>query len=1799
MAIFSWLPRARADSLDSAASTARDDDNDAMSVGSSDAAFLSADEGSDSDTDASPLAAVAASAVPLPPPTIPATEWSTPLHEPPPVVHALERPPPLSIFAHNARLFRCVACDFAAPHMAELRSHRHRHHRGVDFVDIFHAGCACGVSYTSRIAATRHAEACLRDVQRDNPTDANDGTTQAPTSDADPDSAAMAPAAPHQSPRHPTLEVDAETMAVPHISESITPPATTRNRAVSFADEPVPPAIPIPPSMSPAPVAIPAISPDPSTRASQFLARLFATVPTRTAAPDPAPLRAPPPAMSPAPSPTSTSAPAHTPTTDPAPTPTPAPTATPDPAPLMPPALAPTSTPVPAPSTTPAPAPALTPAPATAPSPAPASTPRLPWVLRFDGACRRNPGAAGAGAALFHPDGTVKWTIAHFLPSKTNTNNTAEYMALIAGLQSATHHGAQRLRIEGDSALVLAQLRGEFGCNNPRLRKLRKKAKDLLRRLAQYQLKHIDRFANQHADRLANQGLNTRRTNIVCATHGTNSAECCSPATFVVAASPPRDPSPTEPMEDIDPDLDQAAANHEMEDLEAEADATLHTDGEVFPTFDIGPDCVPARRRRLRLRQLTESEDEMATTAVAKIANTFADRIADTDTWEAGEGITSALTSQLYTALVPFCKRQRTPPRPPQDQQHQQRRPPRVSTEPVHQALDQALDDLAAAQRAPQASQRRIQKARRRAGRVRSALRRERTRKRFDTNEKACMHQLLLPTSGDGTGTSAPNTCPISRDEIQRYFQGVSAPTRHFDYNDATGAVFRQLLESLPAATKASGAFSEDITEDEVEDQFQRADAASSPGIDGIGYDVFKKFRFELLPALHAAFSFCWTHRKVPSTWKVGVTQLIFKKGDPKDPSNWRPICLQPCIYKLYTGLLALRLTRWLDANDRLTDAQKGFRHFNGANEHNFVSSAILDQTRRKPRAIHMVWYDFKNAFGSIPPLLMWQVLRAIGVDPAFVERCENIYHDSYYTVANTAGGATDPIRQETGVYQGCPLSPHLFLVGIMPLIRALHGLASGIPLATGVSVSVSAYADDLKTFSNSAEGIQKAHHLVTTFLRWSTMAANPAKCASLSVKPDLGRKLHADPNAASLTLDGDPIPTLDLSQSYTYLGIGDGFNHTKRRVSIAPRLAELKRDISAIFRSDLAPWQMVRAIKTYVVPQIEYLLRHVRPLQSQLQGFDSALTKGLRHVLRLPPVSLSAAFFAPQSSGGLGFVKLKDLHAALQIAHGWQMLHSRDSSVRAIARAQVIQIIQLRFKLDAAHWREKDEELIQLFLNSKLPDSPHATAKRTHGDIGSMWIDVQRHLRSYNLQFTTEVFTSPEGVATEKMLQLRVPHHRHALRHKTVARQLKQHMKMLALAEWKAASDQGRTVRAHGGFGSAFLSRGGGLSDAEFRFALRSRLNLVCTRAVLKRMRQLRNAVCRHPGCSHQETLPHVINHCPGNEEAIRGRHDNILQLIKNAVSPVVTSSQGRFTVHYDEPVAGFTGPAYRPDIQLFDHATGTVYVSDLSISFEEQSGDDPVSSNLAFAYEHKVRKYAPIKLHLERRGWQVHLSAIVFGSLGGVGTRNYKIFTEHLGLHKRTANQLNRRGSATAIQSSHRIWRLHAGGEQIRRERGATIAVPPTPAQPNTINAGLSQASDEPRPRDAQQQQQRRARHDEGRRGATSRRQRPSHASDEPRPRDAQQQQQRRARHDEGRRGATTAANVTNEERATSRRQRPSHASDEPRRRDAQERRTYDRTDRGRARYQPITPRPLTRGGTQRRTTSTSARGLPHRTT
>lgn len=127
-----------------------------------------------------------------------------------------------------------------------------------------------------------------------------------------------------------------------------------------------------------------------------------------------------------------------------------------------------------------------------------------------------------------------------------------------------------------------------------------------------------------------------------------------------------------------------------------------------------------------------------------------------------------------------------------------------------------------------------------------------------------------------------------------------------------------------------------------------------------------------------------------------------------------------------------------------------------------------------------------------------------MGVPAQFVACCQGIYDAAGFTIGNAADGITAPIAQRVGVFQGCPLSPHLFTAAISPLLHALKRLPdTGVQLSAVDRPGASAYADDLKVFSDTMDGVKRQHALMADFLRWISMVANPTKCSTMSVQRD------------------------------------------------------------------------------------------------------------------------------------------------------------------------------------------------------------------------------------------------------------------------------------------------------------------------------------------------------------------------------------------------------------------------------------------------------------------------------------------------------------------------------------------------------------------------------------------------------------------------------------------------------------------------------------------------------------------------
>lgn len=130
-------------------------------------------------------------------------------------------------------------------------------------------------------------------------------------------------------------------------------------------------------------------------------------------------------------------------------------------------------------------------------------------VAYTDGACRLgNPGLCSVAYVIYDKDG-VKGIYGRVLLGR-NTNNVAEYTALIDLLKWAEANGVRNIMINCDSELVVNQVNQKYAINKPELKKFANLAYALLVRGAHVLVHvkgHDGDIGNEAADQYCNKLL--------------------------------------------------------------------------------------------------------------------------------------------------------------------------------------------------------------------------------------------------------------------------------------------------------------------------------------------------------------------------------------------------------------------------------------------------------------------------------------------------------------------------------------------------------------------------------------------------------------------------------------------------------------------------------------------------------------------------------------------------------------------------------------------------------------------------------------------------------------------------------------------------------------------------------------------------------------------------------------------------------------------------------------------------------------------------------------------------------------------------------------------------------------------------------------------------------------------------------------------------------------------------------------------------------------------------------------------
>ena len=229
-----------------------------------------------------------------------------------------------------------------------------------------------------------------------------------------------------------------------------------------------------------------------------------------------------------------------------------------------------------------------------------------------------------------------------------------------------------------------------------------------------------------------------------------------------------------------------------------------------------------------------------------------------------------------------------------------------------------------------------------------------------------------------------------------------------------------------------------------------------------------------LVPSLLSLLNSSFSLGHIPAHVNVSLITPIFKKGDPTQACNYRPIAVSDPILKLYAGILNQRLVNFTEENNYRSPAQTAFRPHLSTLHPTFALQTMIDLAKSKRKTLYCCFLDLKSAYDTVDRPLLWTVLARLGIHDQMLHAIQSLYAVAQYAM-KVGGRRGDCQVSITGLKQGCPLSPTLFGIFLDGLTRSLqhHCANAGFRIAPDLLISHLLYADDIVLTADSPQALQ------------------------------------------------------------------------------------------------------------------------------------------------------------------------------------------------------------------------------------------------------------------------------------------------------------------------------------------------------------------------------------------------------------------------------------------------------------------------------------------------------------------------------------------------------------------------------------------------------------------------------------------------------------------------------------------------------------------------------------------------------
>jgi hypothetical protein len=182
-----------------------------------------------------------------------------------------------------------------------------------------------------------------------------------------------------------------------------------------------------------------------------------------------------------------------------------------------------------------------------------------------------------------------------------------------------------------------------------------------------------------------------------------------------------------------------------------------------------------------------------------------------------------------------------------------------------------------------------------------------------------------------------------------------------------------------------------------------------------------------------------------------------------------------------------------------ISEEQNGFRKGRSCTDSIFVIQQLVEKHREYNLETQLVFADLRKAFDSVIRNKLWEIMINRGIPSHLIRVVQSLYHDTRICIKKENRQSKILEEINTGVRQGCPLSPVPFNIYIDDVIQKWQKVFQHNILKPKLKLNTVLFADDQVIIAENEDNLRNATRKLIKIIKEYNLTISTKKAKGMA----------------------------------------------------------------------------------------------------------------------------------------------------------------------------------------------------------------------------------------------------------------------------------------------------------------------------------------------------------------------------------------------------------------------------------------------------------------------------------------------------------------------------------------------------------------------------------------------------------------------------------------------------------------------------------------------------------------------------